>query len=487
MTRISTVEEGYAWCESYSRIDRGGYAPRRHRLARMRALLAGFDNPHLDRPVIHVAGSKGKGSTAAYLGFLLHAAGKRVGIYASPHVESYRERVRVLDGALTDEAAVAVFRDMQRYVERAHAHTPQARLPTTFELLTLFGFLAFRAAECDVSIVEVGIGGRVDATNLVRPIASVITPVELEHTEYLGKTYRSVAAEKGGAIKRRTPVFVGRQRQEAMTTLRRVAELRGAPLVALEEELTEAETGHGSPSERPYGEPGHQMSDADPGRIVAPVRLRFRDGLAVTARLRLLGRVQTDNAALAVTVVRSVFPAIERATIEAGLANAWLPGRSELVPGNPPVLLDGAHTERSIAELCRTACSVRPERDRRVAVFGAVSGKNHEAMLRLLIERFGAIIIARPGTFKQSDTGALVTLCRRLGGHCALHTEPADALTAARNALASDEGALSSAERALSATAPSPGEGLIVVTGSFYLVGEVRALLHTDRRNEGDA
>ncbi len=453
MSGSDTVEEEYRRFESFLRVDRGAYDPRRHRLARMRRLLAAFGDPHLACPVVHVAGSKGKGSTAAFLGSILHAAGRRCGVYSSPHVESYRERVRVLDGSLSDETALDLFDRIRSTIAREFtAHDP-AELPTTFELLTLFGFLAFRAAKCDVAVVEVGIGGRLDATNLVRPVASVITPIELEHTDLLGTTLRSIAGEKSGIVKRRTPVFVSQQAPEALAVIRRVAELRQAPLVTLNDELVALRL-----------EPSRGSSRAATG-----FRATYRDGTSLSAELRLLGRVQAENAALAALVASRLGPPIARDRIEAGLSSAWLPGRAELVPASPPVLLDGAHTGRSVRELCRTASQIEPDKRRRVAVFGAVRGKHHEAMLLPLIDTFDTIVLARPGTFKESDSGELASICARLGGRCIRREEPAAALAAARDTLATAGENL-----------PSARDGLIVVTGSFYLVGEIRVLLHED-------
>ena len=434
---IDTVEDGYRWFESFLAIDRGDYRPRAHRLQRMRGLLARYGDPHRATPVIHVTGSKGKGSTSAFIATVLDAAGMRCGVFSSPHVESYRERVRVLDGSLTDEVAVSLFRRIERDVDAQRELVPAAELPTTFELLTLFGFLAFRRTACDVAVVEVGMGGRVDATNVVAPIASVITPIELEHTEYLGTTLRQIAGEKGGVIKAGSPVFLGRQRDEAETTLRRIARLRAAPVASLVE------------SARRF-----QVARDAAGTVV---EFELPPQRAIRARLRLAGRVQADNAALAALVVTGLFPTVDEATVVRGLEAAWIPGRSEVVPGTPPVLLDGAHTPASIGLLCTTAADLEPDPARRVAVFGSVRGKDHVSMLTLLAASFPRIVVTRPGTFKESDLDALARACRDAGAVCR---------------------AAATVEEALEEAAREP-VGLIVVCGSFYLVGEARSTLRT--------
>ena len=439
MSAITTVESGYAWFESFLSVDRGGYQANRYRLARMRTLLNDFGDPHLACPVIHVAGSKGKGSTAAFIGSILDAAGMRCGVYSSPHVESHRERVRVLDGTFSDDLAIDLFRRIERHIEAVRPHTPPPLLPTFFELTTLFGFLAFRETGCAVAVIEVGIGGRTDATNLVRPVASVITPIELEHTDRLGTTLRAVAAEKSGTIKRGVPVFVGRQHPEALSTIRRVAELRAAAIRVLEDDIVSL--------------------DADLTLDGTGVALRLSNGCAIDTTLRLIGRVHAENAALAALVVSHTFGDVDETRIAAGLAAAWIPGRSELVPGPPAILLDGAHTERSIGLLCRTATELCPDRALRVAVFGSVTGKNHASMLAHLVAAFSRIVITRPGTFKPSDLFELRDTCRDLGGACEICVDTDEALAAARR--------------------PAHGiaAGLIVVTGSFYLVGEARRRL----------
>ena len=442
MAAIKTVEAGFSWCETFLEIDRGDYEAGRYRLARMRTLLGDFGDPHRAYETVHVAGSKGKGSTAAFIASVLAAAGSRCGLYSSPHVESPRERVRVLDGSLTDELAVGVFNGIRAYVERIARTTRPALLPTYFELVTLFGFLVFREARCEIAVVEVGIGGRTDATNLVRPIASVITPVELEHTERLGRTLRSIAAEKAGIVKRGVPVVVGRQHPEALATIRRVAELRRAPVhdVVAQIETFAAET-------------------STSGTLL---RLRLRGGLDLTSGLRLIGTVQAQNAALAALTATVVRPHLGAEVIAAGLAGAWIPGRSELVPGPPAFLLDGAHTERSVRSLCDTAAELCRDRRARVAIYGSVSGKDHESMLAHLIACFDRIVITRPGSFKPSDLALLHRTCAALGGVATIHERTEDALAAARASVSDRE------------------DALIVVTGSFYLVGAVRCLLRDE-------
>ncbi|MFW5689930.1 MAG: bifunctional folylpolyglutamate synthase/dihydrofolate synthase [Spirochaetota bacterium] len=439
MGRFPDVDAGFRWFESFLAIDRGSYDPRRHRLTRMRSLLGAFGNPQDRYRVIHVTGSKGKGSTAAFLGFCLAQAGMRCGIYSSPHVQDYRERVRIVHDRVREELAYDVLEEIARHVDSLRRTLPREELPTTFELLTLYGFLVFARSGCDVVVVEVGIGGRIDATNVVRPIASVITPIELEHTELLGSTHREIAAEKAGIIKNGRPVFVAPQVPEAAATLRRIAELRAAPFHQLEL----VNSGFRSTVTRG----GTQLD------------YRLPDGGRIQTTLRMIGAVQATNAALAALTIRTLTPHIDTATIEAGLARAWLPGRSELIAGSPRVLLDGAHTARSVGLLTETARALTAPKATRIAVFGAVEGKDHRGMLEHLGRSCAELVITRPGTFKRSDVHGLHRLAIELGLPAHRADEPGEALTLARRLAAGD------------------ADALIVVTGSFYLVGELRASL----------
>jgi len=401
----------------------------------MRQLLNDFSNPDRSYRTLHVAGSKGKGSTSAFAASILHSSGLRTGLYSSPHVVSYRERVQVTDGCASDELQIEQFERIRRYIDARRGRVPERELPTTFELLTLFAFLVFEAARCDAAVIEVGLGGRLDATSLVRPEAAIITPIELEHTEFLGTTVRSIAAEKGAIIKRNTPVFVAPQRDEAMKVFERIAELRRAPLYRLDsmDTLEAKPTPQGTATT--FTLPGHRT---------------------ITATLKLIGKVQAQNAALAAWASLEAFSEVKLRSVKDGIETAWLPGRSEIVRPSDrlSLLLDGAHTEASIDLLCETVESLFPSRAHRVAIFGSVRGKAHPAMLARLHETFAAIVICRPGTFKPSDPELLLQSCRDVGAECVRIDGAREAIDFARSRL-------------------PEATGVIAVTGSFYLVGKI--------------
>jgi len=439
VSRWTGIDDVFSYLESFTNLERGAFNPREYRLERMDRLLRDFDEPHRAYPVIHVAGSKGKGSVCTFAAHCCRSAGARVGLYMSPHVSDYRERITLLgDGtsaAQRDSYVLECGERIAEYVDQLRTEEGEETLPTTFELLTLLAFLVYREAGCTIAVVEVGLGGRLDATNLVSPVVTVITRIELEHTDYLGNTLASVAREKGGIIKPGVPVIVAEQEDEAREVLERIAEERGAPLIVPRNSV-EIKTG----------------ATTDSG---TDVYLHLTDGLEVHSRLKLLGAIQASNAALAVLAVRHAMPEVTGTALSTGLAETWLPGRAELWPGDPRILLDGAHTPESIQTVLQIVRELEPDPRQRVLIYGSVKGKQHESMLRILLDQFSEIIVSRPGTFKESNTAELVRSCKDLGGNCRGIDEMAAALRTAR----------------------ASTDGLVVVTGSFHLIGEARRIL----------
>jgi dihydrofolate synthase/folylpolyglutamate synthase len=205
------LSEAFAYIESFTNFEKKTtMVEREYRLDRMRFLLSSFGNPERAFKTIHVAGSKGKGSTAAFAASILAASGEKTGLYTSPHVASYRERITVNGEEYPDGAYVSAVGRIRDFVESMdEADFPGGTSPTTFELLTLLGFLMFKESSCRWAVIETGIGGRLDATNLILPEVSVLTPIELEHTDILGSTIAAIAREKAGIIKPEFRSFPG--------------------------------------------------------------------------------------------------------------------------------------------------------------------------------------------------------------------------------------------------------------------------------------
>ena len=436
----ASADEAFAYIEQFVNLERGGYKPREYRLERMARLLSAFGRPQDGISTVHIAGSKGKGSTASFVEAGLRSLGLKTGLYASPHISDYRERFRIDGLFAADNDIVAETARIYEHVEPLRSH-PDAveRLPTTFELLTLLAFLLFRRARCDWIVLETGLGGRLDATNLCRPDLCLITPIELEHTEYLGTDLTSIAREKAGIFKEGVPVLLSRQSSEAERELLRVAATRHCQVRRFDEEV--------------------HISDirVDSGGTRAMVTLT-RETNRFEMHLNLTGTAQAENAALALVAVLALRPDADLERVLAGLREARLPGRAEFVRGRPPLLLDGAHTAGSVRRLMQTAQSVLPPYP--VILFGAVRGKDIGGMIAELSGRCRSVVVSRAGTFKPSDPDEIARAFSEHGFEVDLATEPDEAVALAR--------------------ARAGSGGGIVVTGSFYLVSAVRAVLNAE-------
>ena len=436
------LDSGFRWLESFTNLEtiRASRDRQLYRLDRMLYLLDRYGNPHRSFPTVHVAGSKGKGSTATLIASALLESGHRTGLYTSPHVSSYSERILV-DGRPADEGLLLrLMGSIRETVDAIPAGTlPVSPTPTTFELLTLLGFLVFRDSGCTAAVIEVGIGGRLDATNVIDPMASVITPIELEHTEILGDTLAEIAREKCGIIKDGIPVVSAAQRPEARAELARIAALRHAPIAFLDDvaEVTDV-----------------SVSARGTSFVVRAW------GRETRLSLGLVGRFQAENAALALLALRALDRGPGEEAIQRGFARAVLPGRMEFMrtaSGPPPwtVVLDGAHTPASVARAAQGFLEVFPAGG--VLLFGSVSGKRTEEMAEILSPLFRSIVISRPNPFKESDPYQVFKAFGRRHASCRLETEP---------------------EAALRAACESAGPGVpILVTGSFYMISEIRRLL----------
>ncbi len=433
---LRTPEEVFSWAEGFTNYERGQLPAdkRAYRLERMRSLLALFGNPETSFRSIHVAGTKGKGSTAALLAAALTASGKRTGLYTSPHVASARERVAV-DGMFPDPATFArIGEGVRSRIAESADRLPGGFSPTTFELYTLLAFLAFREARCSEAVVEVGIGGRLDATNVIMPAACVITPLDLEHTDILGTTIGEIAFEKAGIIKAGVPTFAARQLPAAREVFLAIAAERGAPLALLDDELERLAVDSVSPA-------GTSCT------------IKLRGAPPASFDLALVGGFQAENAALAwLALSRSAF-GVSVAQAREGFRGVRLPGRVEVVPGSPALVLDGAHTPLAVRRLLETFRALYPRGG--VLLFGSVAGKKPREMAEILAPEFDRIVISTPAAFKLSDPSQVHAIFRALRPTAELVADPASALARARE-LAGGEP--------------------VLVTGSFYMVSEVRSI-----------
>jgi dihydrofolate synthase/folylpolyglutamate synthase len=320
--------------------------------------------------VVLIAGTKGKGSTAAFLASILHAAGVRAGLFTSPHLQVYRERVRI-DGAMLSDGelarGIAALRPLVRQLRRSY---PGAGEPTTFELTLLLALRAFAKRDCAVAVVEVGLGGRLDATNALDPELSVITAISHDHTTILGRTLAAIATEKAGVVRRGRPALVARQRPAALAAIRRACRATGAELEVI----------------RPLG--------------------------ARTA-LALAGDHQRQNAALAVAAARAL--GIAGPIVQRGLRTAAWPARFERVRGRPAIVLDGAHNGASAEALARTLRCERSGR-RLVLVVGINRDKDALAVLRPLVRAASAIVVTRSRNPRAAPPADVAGIAARATG-----------------------------------------------------------------------
>ena len=407
-------------------------------LGRIERLLAALGHPETKLPpVIHVAGTNGKGSVVAFLRAMLEAAGKRVHVYTSPHLVRYNERYR-----LGDTGDAGLRRGARRNAHRMRARQSTAKPITVFEITTAVGMMLFARHRADVLLMEVGFGGRLDATNVIaHPLASIITPISIDHTDFLGDSIEKIAAEKAGILKRDTPAIVAAQPRDALAVIERQAGRLNAPLKIAGEDWTATE---------------------ERGRLV------YQDeaGLLDLPAPKLYGRHQFENAGLAIAALRAIKPLkIAPAAFEAGVAKADWPARMQrlgqgaltaLAPAGSEVWLDGGHNPdggRAIA----AALADLEERVSRplVLIVGMMATKDCQGFLSNftgLARRMIAVPI--PNVEKGMSAEAVADAARAIGLPATSRDNLTEALEAARK-LDLD---------------PPPR---ILITGSLYLAGEV--------------
>ena len=418
------------------------------KLERMRALLRGLGDPHDRLRLVHVTGTKGKGSTAAMLAAVLRAAGYRVGLFTSPHLEHVEERIRVDDAPITPAELAARMDEIAPAVRRLEAAGGGWPGPTFFEIGTALGFLHFCRRRVDVAVIEVGLGGRFDSTNVCRPLVSVVTSVGLDHTAQLGNSLEEIAFQKAGIVKRRVPVVSGVTEPGPRDVIRAVAQEAGAPLFELR---------------RDFGY--DYLFDAGGPRVMVSTPRFTSDWLP----LKLLGAHQGHNAALAVAAagcLRDAGFTIPDAAVGRGLAGVDWPARVEVVGRRPAVVVDMAHNVPSAEALVATLRQAFPAARRKAVVFAVSSDKQYAAILAVLAGYFDHFFLTKYGTNPR----------------CVPPEQLAETLAAVWPGRSA--GVYATAAAAWRAASSAAGEDdLVCVTGSVFLAGELRPLLLA--RNSG--
>ncbi|MCS7057260.1 MAG: bifunctional folylpolyglutamate synthase/dihydrofolate synthase, partial [Thermoflexales bacterium] len=335
-------------------------------------------NPQERYRTIHVAGTKGKGSTCALMASCLRQLGLKVGLYTSPHLSSFRERIQVNGELIAPE----VVGELAQKIKEAAEAVPGL---TTFEAATAMGFLHFSRQDVDWAVIEVGLGGRLDATNVITPQAAIITSISYDHQHILGNTLSEIAAEKAGIIKPGVPVISQAQPAAAMAVIEQVAHERGAPLTVIGR--------HWRWTPGPFS----LIKQSFEVKKVSLVRSRekpFVNDLEGWYEIALLGKHQIENAATVIATIDVIREALlisgahdlGARAIRDGLRLATWPGRFEILRADPPVVADGAHNLDSVNKLAATLAEVFPGR-RWVFIFGTLKDKDAEGMIKALNPR----------------------------------------------------------------------------------------------------
>jgi dihydrofolate synthase/folylpolyglutamate synthase len=445
---------------NYEKRSNTTYSSDAFRVGRVRRLLARLGDPHTRYPSAIIAGTKGKGSTAALLDSMLRAAGLHTGFYSSPHLHTMRERMR-LDGAPIPEADLArlVETRLQPVAGPLLAEGDPDEVPTYYELCTALAFLYFAEAGVDFAVLEVGLGGRLDATNVVTPALAVITPISYDHMAILGDTLGQIATEKAGIIKEGRVVLSAPQPEEAATVIAQVAADRHAPLYHPADLLVPGPA-DGDVILTSTGIPGGRRVD---------LSVRDAEGAAIQARLPLLGRHQVENAHMAAAGVlllhrqgpdalRGLSLAALVAAITTGIEQVDWPGRLEIVSRTPLIVVDGAHNGESARRLREALEDDFGVTGREVVyVFGLNQGHNAADIIGELAPLAAHAVLTPIVTSPRSTPPAELAPLWAAHG---VSTTPA-AQVAAALAQATE-------------IAGRRGARMICATGSLYLVGEAR-------------
>ena len=421
------------------------YSPEKFNLDRMRNFLELMGNPHNSYKNIHVAGTKGKGSTSAMIASVLERSGLKTGFYTSPHLIDFCERIQVNSKPIPHEVFIELVDYMVPYIEIS-------KEITTFELTTALAFLYFRREKIDIAVMEVGLGGRLDATNVVDPIVSVITALSLDHVNVLGDTLAKIAFEKGGIIKPGRPVVIAPQKEEAQRVLEKIANERNSPIIQVGKDYLYAAASHDLDKQSFYvwskeEQPLVNMYIESGGRDDwEPVRLQ----------IPLLGFHQVQNAATAYCVLQTIRKDgidIHQIDIYRGFSKVFWPGRFEIISKKPLIIIDSAHNRESALRLRNAIDDYFPGIPK-VLVFGASEDKDIHGMLVELIPRVKTIVATMSKHPRAVQPDVIVNYALQFG-------------VRGYKTNSIEEGL----EKAISLAGD---EALILVTGSLFVAGAVR-------------
>ncbi len=408
------------------------YSPERFKLERMVRLAEALGNPHLAYPTIHVAGTKGKGSVCILCATALKEAGYRVGLYTSPHLDDYAERIQINGDFIRHKELV----EMVEQIKPQVAAIPEL---TTFEITTALAFAYFARQKVDTAVIEVGLGGRLDATNVVQPVVSAITSISYDHMHLLGNTITAIAGEKAGIVKAGVPVVSAPQVDEARVVIERVARERGCKLTEIGRDVL-------------FEGVNHSLE----GQTIHVWQANGRPPDDITLGIPFLGEHQAANAATAYAILQIYNEGslkVSRQAVEQGFRSAFWPGRFEIVQQKPAVVLDCAHNRDSAAKLAQTVEQYYPGK-KVVLVFGASEDKDIQGMLAELMPMVKTLVAVRSFHPRAIDPDKLVEMAGSYGRDIDCIEDIPQAVERAQQLVGQD--------------------GLVLVTGSIFVVAEAR-------------
>jgi len=431
-------DEALAYIQSFTDYEKTTgylYAPENFDLRRVLDLLHRLGDPHLQAKTVHVAGSKGKGSTASLVASVLREAGYRTGLFTSPHLLDFRERIRVDGEMIGQEEMARHVERMQPHVDAVHQDAAYGRL-TTFELITALGFMFFAEQSADFQVMEAGLGGRLDATNVVSPLCCAITAISLDHTAILGDTVEKIATEKAGIIKEGRPVVSSPQVEEALAVIERTCQQRQAPLTIVGRDVR---FGKGRPE--------------DGGQAFSVETRRQRYDLWIP----LLGAHQVENASTAIGVLEALCDSgvnIGGDAIKQGFRRVVWPGRLQVLKRRPLLVVDGAHNGESTRRLVQ-ALQDNFAFGRLTVVLGTSSDKDIEGIFRALLPAIDCLIVTRSQHPRAAAAEYLAARWAKLGKEAIVTANVGDAIALA--------------------IAGAGDNDLICVTGSLFVVADALA------------
>ena len=394
-------------------------------LGRTQRLLELLGNPHKSLKFVHVAGTNGKGSTCAFLESIFRASGLKTGLFTSPFLMCFEDRIRVNNANISKRALTDITLKVKDAAEKVEAELWEH--PTEFELMTAVAFKHFAREKCDIVVCEVGLGGRLDSTNVITPEVSVITHIGLDHMAILGNTIEEIAFEKAGIIKQNVPVVLAPQEDKVFKVVEEVAENLNAPLVALRKTV---------------GKPSSELAS-----------------LFLLSESKMKGKYQVENAKVAAEVARLL--GVDEASIKTGLQNSTWPGRFEVFEGDDPlVIVDGAHNVDG-ARALRESLALYD--DSEIAVFGALKDKDVAGIVDEVGELFDRFFVYEVDSPRAMEVDELASLTKKYA-----ETEVA---SSAENALV----------KALDFAKEKGHQNLIVCFGSLYSIGDIRRYLLKNR------